>query len=83
MPLSDSSVAVPVAKNPFARKPGSENPRNPFASGKSDPNRTIQKSESFFNKIEAAADGDAGKKAKRVYFLAITSNLTNDFRRAD
>lgn len=46
--------------NPFARKPGQEGNRNPFAR-KSDANKTIQKSESFFDKVDAA-ESDVGKR---------------------
>ncbi|KAG7446498.1 WD40 repeat-like protein [Guyanagaster necrorhizus] len=47
--------------NPFARKAAQENGQNPFAR-KSDMNKVIQKSESFFDKIDAAED--PGKKRK-------------------
>lgn len=47
--------------NPFARKP-QENNRNPFAR-KSDVNKVVQKSESFFDKVDAAETG--APKSKR------------------
>jgi chromosome transmission fidelity protein 4 len=50
--------------NPFARKPATqENGRNPFA--RKSENTTIQKSESFFDKVE---DADQ-PKSKRMLFL--------------
>ncbi|PSS37835.1 hypothetical protein PHLCEN_2v303 [Hermanssonia centrifuga] len=39
--------------NPFARKPGADNNRNPFARG-GETNKPVQKSESFFVKVDAA-----------------------------
>ncbi|KAJ7287553.1 hypothetical protein C8J57DRAFT_1284265 [Mycena rebaudengoi] len=45
--------------NPFARKIGQDNGRNPFGR-KAELNKTLQKSESFFDKVDAA-EGDAPK----------------------
>jgi chromosome transmission fidelity protein 4 len=42
-----------MADNPFSRKTGQEVKRNPFAR-KPELNKPIQKSESFFNKVEVA-----------------------------
>ncbi|KIK96661.1 hypothetical protein PAXRUDRAFT_45846, partial [Paxillus rubicundulus Ve08.2h10] len=49
--------------NPFARKAAPETKRNPFAR-KPELNKPIQKSESFFNKVEAA-ELDNGKRKER------------------
>ena len=60
-------LTVPSTEtNPFARKAGADNTRNPFAR-KLDSNKTIQKSESFFDKIDMV-DEDGGKKSKRTSF---------------
>ncbi|KAJ6586903.1 hypothetical protein DFH09DRAFT_910436 [Mycena vulgaris] len=48
--------------NPFARKVGQDNERNPFAR-KPELNKTIQKSDSFFDKVDAAEQ--VGPKLKR------------------
>ncbi|KAH9831247.1 uncharacterized protein C8Q71DRAFT_861980 [Rhodofomes roseus] len=46
--------------NPFARKTGTDNNRNPFARS-TDVNKALQKSESFFSKVDAA-ETDKGKR---------------------
>ncbi|KAG6918076.1 hypothetical protein DXG01_016735 [Tephrocybe rancida] len=51
--------------NPFARKPGQE-VRNPFARKVEGNGRTIQKSESFFDKV-GAAESEADSYAKRPF----------------
>ncbi|KAJ7725842.1 hypothetical protein DFH07DRAFT_1002167 [Mycena maculata] len=49
--------------NPFARKVGQENGRNPFARKPELNDKTIQKSESFFDKVDAA--DEVPPKSKR------------------
>ncbi|KAJ7218083.1 hypothetical protein GGX14DRAFT_495522 [Mycena pura] len=49
--------------NPFARKSGQDTNKNPFAR-KSDVSRTIQKSESFFEKVDAVDDIVKSKRSK-------------------
>jgi hypothetical protein len=68
-----------IEANPFARKPDQEKERNPFAarraaenhsnssSSNNNNNRTIQKSESFFDKVDAAES--AGKSSKRTCLI--------------
>jgi hypothetical protein len=62
--LSDLIEEPSAEVNPFARKAGNENPRNPFAR-KAESSKTIQKSESFFDKIDTM-DDDGGSKSKRM-----------------
>ncbi|KAI0930326.1 hypothetical protein AcW1_009052 [Taiwanofungus camphoratus] len=51
---STTSTTVPQPRNnPFARKPGADTGRNPF-SRSIDANKPLQKSDSFFTKIDAA-----------------------------
>ncbi|KAF8893373.1 hypothetical protein BD779DRAFT_1436150 [Infundibulicybe gibba] len=49
--------------NPFARQPGQETRRNPFAR-KLEPNKSLQKTESFFEKVDAAEASSSPTPAK-------------------
>ncbi|KAG2756173.1 hypothetical protein P692DRAFT_20826324 [Suillus brevipes Sb2] len=60
---SDAVVPSPKPNNPFSRKPGQEVKRNPFAR-KPELNKPIQKSESFFNKVEVAEKRPVAAKGK-------------------
>ncbi|KAJ7497276.1 hypothetical protein FB451DRAFT_1018101 [Mycena latifolia] len=64
IPSSLDFIAPPPKQkiNPFARKVGQDNDRNPFAR-KPELNKTIQKSDSFFDKVDAAEQ--VGPKLKR------------------
>ncbi|KAI0256176.1 WD40 repeat-like protein [Lactifluus subvellereus] len=58
--VEDDGYAAPPAQkptNPFAKKPGgaADGSRNPFA--RDNPNKSLHKSESFFDKAEAAETG--------------------------
>jgi hypothetical protein len=68
--------AFTVESNPFAKRPGQEINRNPFAR-KADANKTIQKSESFFDKVDAA-ETDKGKRMSSSKYLILT--LPDDWR---
>ncbi|KAG6856291.1 hypothetical protein H0H87_005774 [Tephrocybe sp. NHM501043] len=65
----DSSFQTPPPPknkaNPFARKPGQE-VRNPFARKLEGNGKTIQKSESFFDKV-GAAESEPSTKTKRPF----------------
>lgn len=51
-----------VESNPFARKPGGDGNRNPFAKS-TENNRNVHKSDSFFTKVVAAE----AEKPKRKF----------------
>jgi len=55
--------------NPFARKAGLEAAKNPFAR-KAEPNKMIQKSESFFDKVDAA-EAEIGSRKSRFFLLHV------------
>lgn len=64
-----------VEANPFARKTNQDSSKNPFAR-KSEPNKTIQKSESFFDKVDAAESEPTHRK--RQTFLSVNGyHFTN------
>lgn len=70
------NVSIIEEVNPFARKPGQE-ARNPFAR-KADVNgKTIQKSESFFEKVDAA-ESEAGTRPKRAFLSHMFWNMSFD-----
>ncbi|KAF8627825.1 hypothetical protein AX15_004246 [Amanita polypyramis BW_CC] len=62
----EDDFAMPLPKqktNPFAKRPGQETPRNPFAR-KAGGNKIISKSNSFFEKVDHAnAEADKSKKS--------------------
>ncbi|KIJ18610.1 hypothetical protein PAXINDRAFT_47821, partial [Paxillus involutus ATCC 200175] len=60
--------------NPFARKAALETKRNPFAR-KPELNKPIQKSESFFNKVEAAELDNGKRKEKEKKDLSRQTTL--------
>ncbi|PCH43744.1 hypothetical protein WOLCODRAFT_122518 [Wolfiporia cocos MD-104 SS10] len=56
---STARISAPQPRgNPFARKPGTENGRNPFARSV-DPSKAVHKSDSFFTKVDAAESDKA------------------------
>lgn len=58
-------IEPPTGANPFARKAGADsNNRNPFARS-ADVNKSLQKSESFFSKVDSAETD----KAKRQWII--------------
>ncbi|KAG1752912.1 hypothetical protein EDB19DRAFT_1670517 [Suillus lakei] len=61
---SDAVVPSPKPNNPFSRKTGQEVKKNPFAR-KPELNKPIQKSESFFNKVEVAEKQKDKEKDKK------------------
>lgn len=52
-----------IESNPFARKPGADTGRNPF-NRTAEMNKSLHKTESFFNKVEAA---ESDKHTKREW----------------
>ncbi|KAI6033002.1 hypothetical protein F5J12DRAFT_946238 [Pisolithus orientalis] len=58
---TSTPIPSPRKENPFARKNGFDTKRNPFAR-KPEFDKPIQKSESFFNKVEAVEFNDKGKR---------------------
>jgi len=59
-----------VEANPFAKKASAENGRNPFARN-ADNNRSLHKSESFFDKVDAAETGRT--KSTFIERLSVTT----------
>jgi len=57
-----------IEANPFARKTNQDSSKNPFAR-KSEPNKTIQKSESFFDKVDAVESESAPRKRQTTKIL--------------
>ena len=54
---------IHLESNPFARKTNQDANRNPF--GRRSEIKTIQKSESFFEKVDAAESESAPKKSRK------------------
>ena len=55
--------SIHLESNPFARKTNQDANRNPF--GRRSEMKTIQKSESFFEKVDAAESESAPKKSRK------------------
>ncbi|TFK74051.1 hypothetical protein BDN72DRAFT_122595 [Pluteus cervinus] len=64
MTPADDFGLTPKKSNPFARKPVQDATRNPFAR-KPETNKVIQKSESFFDKVDAAEQDVPVSKPKK------------------
>ena len=59
--------------NPFAKKPATDMSRNPFARN-ADGNKSLHKSDSFFDKVDAAETGISKNKSKGFLSSAITAS---------
>ena len=71
---ASASARVPLATqtkaNPFARKTGADAGRNPFTKN-SEMNKSLHKSESFFNKVDAAENEKGKRKCSRRWIFAL------------
>ena len=61
-------IVIFTETNPFARRASLEAAKNPFAR-KAEPNKTIQKSESFFDKVDAAEAENGSRKSLFPYLM--------------
>jgi len=57
---------VPAATNPFAKKPAGEKAANPFAKKNTTTSKALEKSNTFFQKVDAAEAAGASGKSEAI-----------------